>query len=90
MVGWLVGWSADGSTNGVFILIQHLLPVSSLVCCFRSPTFAGGVFLISRNWFFKLKAFNTRLEVGKCFVNKLYFVLAFLFPFLLLLLKFNF
>ncbi|XP_073818867.1 putative polypeptide N-acetylgalactosaminyltransferase 13 isoform X2 [Musca autumnalis] len=30
---------------------------------FRSPTFAGGVFLISRNWFFKLKAFNTRLEV---------------------------
>uniref|UniRef100_A0A1I8PZF1 Polypeptide N-acetylgalactosaminyltransferase n=1 Tax=Stomoxys calcitrans TaxID=35570 RepID=A0A1I8PZF1_STOCA len=37
---------------------------------FRSPTFAGGVFLISRNWFFKLKAFNTRLEVGKCFVNK--------------------
>ncbi|KAI8130591.1 putative polypeptide N-acetylgalactosaminyltransferase 13 [Lucilia cuprina] len=30
---------------------------------FRSPTFAGGVFLISRNWFFKLKAFNTRLEI---------------------------
>ncbi|XP_037943969.1 putative polypeptide N-acetylgalactosaminyltransferase 13 [Teleopsis dalmanni] len=30
---------------------------------FRSPVFSGGIFMISRNWFFKLNAFNSLLEV---------------------------
>ncbi|TMW51373.1 hypothetical protein DOY81_003556, partial [Sarcophaga bullata] len=44
----------------------HWIPrfkVGDPIVPFRSPTFAGGVFLISRNWFFKLKAFNTRLKI---------------------------
>ncbi|XP_075144717.1 putative polypeptide N-acetylgalactosaminyltransferase 13 [Haematobia irritans] len=44
----------------------HWIPRDNILnpfTTFRSPTFAGGVFLISRNWFFKLKAFNTRLKI---------------------------
>ncbi|XP_053947127.1 putative polypeptide N-acetylgalactosaminyltransferase 13 [Anastrepha ludens] len=29
---------------------------------FKSPTFAGGIFMISRDWFFKLNGFNPLLE----------------------------
>ncbi|XP_011203587.2 putative polypeptide N-acetylgalactosaminyltransferase 13 [Bactrocera dorsalis] len=29
---------------------------------FKSPTFAGGIFMISREWFFKLNGFNPLLE----------------------------
>lgn len=51
-----------------FFLCKFLLEiifVFSFARYFRSPTFAGGIFLISRNWFFKLKAFNTHLEVSR-------------------------
>lgn len=51
-----------------FFLCKFLLEfifIFSFARYFRSPTFAGGIFLISRNWFFKLKAFNTHLEVSR-------------------------
>lgn len=30
---------------------------------FRSPVFAGGIFMISREWFFKLNGFNQLIKV---------------------------
>uniref|UniRef100_A0A0K8UTM3 Putative polypeptide N-acetylgalactosaminyltransferase 13 n=2 Tax=Bactrocera latifrons TaxID=174628 RepID=A0A0K8UTM3_BACLA len=35
---------------------------NTAVTAFKSPTFAGGIFMISREWFFKLKGFNPLLE----------------------------
>ncbi|XP_054088381.1 putative polypeptide N-acetylgalactosaminyltransferase 13 [Zeugodacus cucurbitae] len=35
---------------------------NSAATAFKSPTFAGGIFMISREWFFKLNGFNPLLE----------------------------